>query len=161
MLAGRRLVNTFGFSKIAILRPPLGFGETARNMLERRRVDGFFEPEFRELKLPGRLTDTPFEEARERTHAVESDGKAGFCDGIPGGQKLFRSGDPHIREVLMRRAAVDRLESADEMEFGKAGLVRKLTDVDVAREVPIDKELRPDDSEVQVLSRVKFHRPQY
>lgn len=57
----------------------------------------------------------------------------------------------------MRRLPVDRPEQSNEMKLGKARLVGDLVKLDIRTEVLIDKQFRPNRSEIKVLPGVQFH----
>lgn len=145
MIAGSILCTS---RKLLFFFPAFFLGETSWNVGERFGGYGFFELKSLELILPRRLTCASFEKTGERADAVESNTEARICDSAVVGQILFRFLDADVRQVLMRRAAVDRPEQPHEMELGKAGFVGDLVEIDVRRKVGIDEELGPHGSEV-------------
>ena len=136
-------------------RPPLPYvlhRNAAGNELERLLLHLRLTFKLLALILGRSEAGSPFEQSDKRPEAIESDGKARFSDGHPVLEHLFRPFDSYMRQVLVRRPAIDTLERADEMELGITRLVRNLARVHGFGEIAVDEHFRLHDSAIKIQS---------
>lgn len=95
-------------------------------------------------------TRDAFEQADERSDAIEAYTLASFGNGDVGLQELFCVLDTDAGQVLVWRLAVGGFEQPDKMKFREGGFIGHVVDVDGLEVVVVDEKLGLYEATVQI-----------